>query len=146
MCGPSASRSLTEGLLAGRHDHEPQTAEMGYLRRMEDRCVHQVANQMRPSKKLPEAFSQNKSPDLARGGFITKCATSKGKKCDNHWVWKERRHFQHVDMLHPPMAELRAPQAGHGIFQILAEVKDILHGPFPLWLRVCGSAMQNKRL
>lgn len=43
------------------------------------------------------------------------------------------------------MAKLRAPQAGHGILQILAEVKDILHGPLPLGFGVCGSAMQNKR-
>lgn len=47
--------------------------------------------------------------------------------------------------MHLPMAKLRAPQAGHCILQILAEVKDILHGPLPLGFGVCGSAMQNKR-
>lgn len=44
------------------------------------------------------------------------------------------------------MAELGAPQARHRILQILAEVKDILHGSFPLGLRVCGAAMQNKKV
>lgn len=44
------------------------------------------------------------------------------------------------------MAKLRAPQTGHRILQILAEVKDILHGPLPLGFRVCGSAMQNTKV
>lgn len=43
------------------------------------------------------------------------------------------------------MAKLRAPQAHHRILQILAEVKDILHGSLPLGLRVCGLVMQNER-
>lgn len=44
------------------------------------------------------------------------------------------------------MTELRASQTGHCILQILAEVKDILHGALPLGLRVCGSVMQNKKV
>lgn len=44
------------------------------------------------------------------------------------------------------MAKLRAPQTGHRILQILAEVKDILHGPLPLGFGVCGSAMQNTKV
>lgn len=44
------------------------------------------------------------------------------------------------------MAKLGAPQARHCILQILAEVKDILHGPLPLGLRVCGSVMQEQKV
>lgn len=47
--------------------------------------------------------------------------------------------------MHSPVAKLRAPQTRHCILQVLAEVKDILHGPLPLGFRVCGSAMQNRR-
>lgn len=67
----------------------------------------------------------------------------------------ERRRHQYetlpaqwkkVDNLYSPMAELWAPQTGHGILQILAKVKNILHGSFPLGFRVCGSAMQKQKV
>ncbi len=58
-------------------------------------------------------------------------------------IMKQHKHLK--DVVHLPMAELRASQTRHGILQILAEVEDILHGPLPLRLRVCGSVMQNKR-
>lgn len=44
------------------------------------------------------------------------------------------------------MAKLRAPQTRHCILQILAEVKDILHGPFPLRLRVCGGSHAEQKV
>lgn len=36
------------------------------------------------------------------------------------------------------MAQLHPPQAGHSFLQVLPKVQNILHGPFPLGLRVCG--------
>lgn len=59
---------------------------------------------------------------------------------------KQSKNFLDANVGHLPMAKLGAPQAWHGVLQILAEVKDILHGPFPLRLRVWGSVMQNKTL
>lgn len=37
-----------------------------------------------------------------------------------------------------PVRHLRAPQAGHGLLQVLPKVQHILHCPLPLGLRVCG--------
>ena len=54
---------------------------------------------------------------------------------------KRLKNSKNAAVVHLPMAELRAPQARHGILQILAEVKDILHGSFPLGFGVCGSVM-----
>lgn len=59
---------------------------------------------------------------------------------------KQYKNFKNSDKLYLPMAKLRAPQTGHCILQILAEVKDILHGPLPLGFGVCGSAMQNTKV
>lgn len=52
--------------------------------------------------------------------------------------------LDNLDAFHLPVAKLGAPQTRHSILQILAEVKYILHGPFPLGLRVCGLVMQKK--
>lgn len=48
-------------------------------------------------------------------------------------------------LLYSPVAKLWTPQTGHGILQVLAKVKDILHGSFPLGFRVCGSAAWKKK-
>lgn len=36
------------------------------------------------------------------------------------------------------MTELHPPQAGHGFFQVLSKVQDVLHRPLPLGFWVCG--------
>lgn len=60
--------------------------------------------------------------------------------CLDHILCSFNLNFKRIillDILCLPVTELGAPQTRHGVFQVLTEIKNILHSPLPLRLRVC---------
>lgn len=62
----------------------------------------------------------------------------------NHWVASPSENQQlrvmTVAFVFLPVADLCPPQTGHGFFQVLPQVRDVLHRPHAsrLWVLSCG--------